>query len=157
MSLFANPWCFFSILLVIVLLLIAAALLNRQRAAAPAAAPPEQPQPVRNPAVTATAPFEALAALHERLSAMHQHLPAESEDARWLAGYIHDLRSVMDDVYWELEQARGTERTVLLTRLDDAVARFNHALARYLSTTIDRATDRTALHTQLEQLRRTLH
>ncbi|HEX6291304.1 MAG TPA: hypothetical protein VFZ66_19125 [Herpetosiphonaceae bacterium] len=154
---FENPWCLFSLLLLICLLLIAAALLSysrsRQRPALRPAPPEQPPRPAWQPEVTATAPFEALLAIQERLADMQRHLTPGSDDARWLEGFRNDLRNVMDDVYWELYHAQDDTRDALLERLDAEVARLNQTIGAHISATISRETDRSALHTQLDRLR----
>ena len=155
---FGNLWCLVGALLLVFLLLVAAALLSRSRAQTRATrrlAPPRT-APIRSREITASAPFEALAALRERLIELQRHLPPGSEDARWLAGYVHDLHNVMDDMYWELYQAEGATRGRLLERLSVEVGRLDQTIRAHLSTAINEATDREALHTQLERLRHTL-
>lgn len=157
LAVFQNPWCLVGGLLLVFLLLVAAALLSRSRAQTRATqrlAP--RPTPIRNREITASAPFEALAALRERLVELQRHLPPGSEDARWLAGYVHDLHNVMDDIYWELYQSEGAARAALLERLSLEVGRLDQTIGAQLSTTINETTDRGALHAQLERLRRTL-
>lgn len=158
---FGNPWCLVGALLLVFLLLVAAALLSRSRAQTRARSTrrldqPPRPAPVRSREITASAPFEALAALRERLIELQRHLPPGSEDARWLAGYVHDLHNVMDDMYWELYQAEGAVRGRLLERLSVEVGRLDQTIRAHLSTAINETTDREALHTQLERLRHTL-
>lgn len=161
---FENPWCLFSLLLTIALLLIAAALLSYSRSRSHRAALHSErashdvrvPQPARDlhaPEITATAPYEALLVIQERLADMQRHLPAHSEDARWLEGYRNDLRNVMDDVYWELYHTPEAERHRLLERLDREVARLNQTIGAHISARISRDDDRAALRTQLDRLR----
>jgi hypothetical protein len=155
---FENPWCLFSLLLLICLLLIAAALLSYSRTKArpaplPATPPRSANPPARQHQYTATAPFEALLAIQERLADMQRHLPPHSDDARWLEGYRNDLRNVLDDLYWELYQTQGSARAALLERLDREVARFNQTIGSHISATISQTNDRAALHAQLERLR----
>ncbi|HEY0603683.1 MAG TPA: hypothetical protein VGD58_12265 [Herpetosiphonaceae bacterium] len=157
---FENPWCLFSLLLTIALLLIAAALLSysrsRSRSMLPRSERDRVPQPsldLRQPEITATAPYEALLVIQERLADMQRHLPAHSEDARWLEGYRNDLRNVMDDVYWELYHTSEEARQALLARLDREVAQLNQTIGAHISARISRDADRTALRTQLDRLR----
>jgi hypothetical protein len=153
---FENPWCFFSLLLLVCLLLLAAALLSYSRSRSRALAVPTMPEPPRDTRqrqLTATAPFEALLTIQERLAAMQRHLPPGSEDARWLEGYRNDLRNVLDDVYWALYHTPETGRTMLLERLDGEVARLNQTIGTHIAATISRDADRAALHAQLDQLR----
>jgi hypothetical protein len=153
---FENPWCLFSLLLLICLLLMAAALLSYSRSRSRPISVPSAPKPPhteRQLELTATAPFEALLAIQERLAAMQRHLPPGTEDARWLEGYRNDLRNVLDDVYWALYHTPETGRTALLSRLDGEVARFNQTIGSHIAATISRDSDRAALHAQLEQLR----
>jgi hypothetical protein len=149
-----NPWCLFSLLLIIVLLLSAAALESRSRsrfAKKTRSEPPQNPiPPLHRPTA---APLEALAALYDRLADVHRHLPRGSDDECWLHAYLHDLRSVMDDLYWSWEQASERERGALLAKWDVEVARLDHAITTQLATTIEPTTDRDALHRQLERLR----
>ena len=153
---FENPWCFFSLLLLVCLLLLAAALLSYSRSRsrpAPLPALPQPPRATRQGQLTATAPFEALLTIQERLAAMQRHLPQGSEDARWLEGYRNDLRNVLDDVYWALYHTPEKGRTALLERLDREVARFNQTIGSHIAATISSDSDRAALHAQLDQLR----
>ncbi|HEY0736816.1 MAG TPA: hypothetical protein VGD69_17995 [Herpetosiphonaceae bacterium] len=157
---FENPWCLFSLLLTIALLLIAAALLSysrsRRRSAPSRSEHVRVPQPsheLRQPEITATAPYEALLVIQERLADMQRHLPTYSEDARWLEGYRNDLRNVMDDVYWELYHTSEDARQALLDRLDREVAQLNQTISAHISARISRDADRAALRTQLDRLR----
>lgn len=172
-AILTTPACFVGLLLLIVLLLIAAALVARgqrpqptipppiERRPTPESAAPRPPRPTpESPsipydrAVIASAPFEALAALRERLADVQRHLPPDSEDALWLQGYLNDLRNVTDDVYWGVREARGEERNLLLDRLAAEVARLDRTISTQLATRLDRHTDRVALHDQLDRLRR---
>lgn len=151
-----NPWCLTSVLLLIVLLVVAAALVSRERARAAGVRQPLQataPRPPRLHQITATAPFEALQALGERLAEIQRHLPPGSEDARWLQSYRNDLRNVQDDVYWGLFSASDSDRTHLLQRLDKEVGQLERIVGERLSATLSATTDRSALHAQLDQLR----
>ena len=164
---FENPWCLFGLLLTIALLLIAAALLSysrsRSRAVPLHRVPVSKDVPHSNrslhpsyepqPEITATAPYEALVAIQERLADMQRHLPAHSQDARWLEGYRNDLRNVMDDVYWELFHTSETERQQLLARLDREVAQLSQTIGAHISARISRDADRAALRAQLDRLR----
>lgn len=157
---FENPWCLFSLLLIIALLLIAAALLSYSRSRSrpiplhTQGSRVSQPSSdLRQPEITATAPYEALLVIQERLADMQRHLPSHSEDARWLEGYRNDLRNVMDDVYWELYHTSDADRQALLERLDREVARFNQTIGAHISARISHDADRSALRTQLDRLR----
>lgn len=153
-----NPWCLVGGLLVIFLLLIAAALQARSRAQTRATRRlTPKPEPARSRAVTATAPYEALTALRERLIELQRHLAPDSDDSRWLAGYLHDLHNVMDDIYWSLYQSEDAPRVRLLEQLSVEVGRLDRAINEHLATELGAATDRTALHTQLDRLRRALN
>lgn len=157
LAVLGNPWCLFSLLLLIILLLVAGALVSRSRARS-SGAPREVSRPPNAPArlheLAATAPFEALQALGERLAEIQRHLPPNSDDARWLQGYRNDLRNVQDDVYWGLFNASGAERTALLNRLGQEVGQLEQTVGERLATTISATTDRDALHAQLDHLRR---
>lgn len=157
LAVLGNPWCLSSLFLLIVLLLMAAALVSRSRARAAVA-----PEHVRIPTtgsarlhqLTATAPFEALQALGERLAEIQRHLPPDSPDARWLQGYRNDLRNVQDDVYWGLINVPEAERDALLNRLGQEVGQLERTVGERLSATISATTDRDGLHAQLDHLRR---
>jgi predicted transcriptional regulator len=161
LALLGNPWCVAGALLTVVLLLTAAALRARERAYARPARPTQRleprPQLSRSREITATAPFEALSALRERLAELQRHLPVGSEDARWLAGYRHDLGNVIDDMYWEVYRTEGAARVTLLEQLSVEVGRLDRTISTQLSTAIGETTDRAALHAQLDHLRRTLN
>lgn len=149
-----NPWCLLSLLLIIVLLVFGAALQSRSRSrfAERIRSEPAEP-PIRRFHPPTAAPLEALAALYDRLADVHRHLPRGSDDERWLHAYLHDLRSVMDDLYWSWEQASERDRAALLAKWDTEVARLDHVVSTQLATTIEPTTDRDALHRQLERLR----
>lgn len=146
--------CFFVLLVLIVLLLIAAALMAQSRRTQPAIPQPERRVFVQRHDVVATAPFEALRALSDRLHEIQRHLPPD--DARWLASYLNDLRNVTDDVYWELNAAQEPQRSALLTRLAHEVEQLDRLLTARLGATLGHEADRGALEAQLDQLRRSI-
>jgi hypothetical protein len=141
-----NPWCLFSLLLLICLLLIAGALVSWSRQVA------IRTQPLQH-AIIATAPFEALNALYTRLAELQHHVPAGSDDARWLASYVHDLRSVIDEAYFACEHLRGTQRQRFLEHLGSEVARLDQHINTHIDAKISRSSDRQALRAQLERVR----
>lgn len=158
---FENPWCLFTLLLIIALLLIAAALVSLSRRTEvqppPRRAPAPQPRSVaQHHQVIATAPYEALLALRDRLHEFQRHMPPNSDDARWLQGFLNDLRNVIDDVYWELGAAQESQRVVLLERLADQVAQFDQAVTARLVARPAAPDVRVALEEQLEQVRRSI-
>lgn len=158
-ALVENPWCLSSLLLVIVLLVIAAALVARRRALPAQTQRLVQqaaPRTVRFHEHTATAPFEALTVIEQRLGDMQRHLPPDSDDARWLEAYRNDLRNVMDDVYWALYHATGADRSALLERLDREVALLDQAISAELVAQLSITPQRAGLHAQLEQLRQSI-
>ena len=161
MLILASPGCLLFLLLVIALLLIAAALLNRSqnKAVEPAPLPVEPPRqtiPVQRHEIIASAAYEALAASRERLHEFLRRLPPDSDDARWLNGYLNDLRNVMDDVYWELDAAQRGDLGRLLNVLGAEVARLNQEImGLWEAQFIDTAT-RAALEMQLDEVRRSV-
>jgi uncharacterized protein YicC (UPF0701 family) len=154
LAFFGTPWCWFILLLLIAVLLIAAALHDRR--IRHESARDDQYESERRHDLVATAPFESLAALRERLSDMRRHLPEDSNDARWLTGYLHDLENVMDDLYWDLHQADESRRERLLERLRDQVARLDHTVGARLEARLSQRTDRDRLRVELERLRRVI-
>ena len=153
MRMLTNPACLFTLLLLIMLLLVATALVSRSRTTRAQAQPKRLPSP-RLREIVATAPLEALAALQERLAEVQRHLPPGSDDAHWLEAYIHDLRNVADDLYWELYRAAEDHRAQLLERLGVEVARLDQAIGQHIGATLTHTTDRDVLYTQLDQVRR---
>lgn len=155
-ALVENPWCLLSLLLLIVLLVIAAALVAHSRTRSIQTrrlVPQAVPRTVRLHEHTATAPFEALTVIEQRLAELQRDLLPDSDEARWLLAYRHDVRSVMDDVYWALYHASGAQRIALLQRLDREVAQLDQTIGRELMTQISDTTNREGLHAQLERLR----
>lgn len=103
--------------------------------------------------IAASAPLEALAALHTRLIELQQYLPPGSSDARWLGAFAGRLRLVMDDAYTRLEATPPPARERLLERLDREVAALAGVVNLQLGASLSDGTDRQALDAQLGALR----
>lgn len=161
MLILASPGCLIVLLLIIVLLIIAAALLNRHQNRPVEALPiPVESQrqaiPVQRHEIVASAAYEALAASRERLHEFWRQLPSDSDDSRWLNGYLNDLRNVMDDVYWELDAAQRGELGRLLNLLGAEVARLNQVVMELWEAQFIDARIRAALEMRLEEVRRSV-
>jgi hypothetical protein len=141
-----NPWCLFSLLLLVCLLLVAGALVSFSRQTV---ARPQHHQHT----IIATAPFEALNALHMRLAELQRHVPAGSDDARWLASYLHDLRTVIDEVYLACHQVPSSQQQRFLERLGAEVARLDYQINTHIAAKIGPWEDRQTLRAQLERVR----
>lgn len=154
-----QPWCFATLLGVCVLLFLGAALQVRQQRAARFASPqvlgfPPETYPVRS--VAASAPLEALVALEARLQELQRHLPPNSSDARWLAGFLRQLRATMDYIYDRLAACPPQQHAALLARIGSEVASLDGVVNLHLGATLNRSTDRDALEAQLDALRESI-
>ena len=150
--LFANAWCL--IIAVMLVLMLGAMTLISARARRewrrvqgyPAGRFPKGQ-------LAASAPLEALAALHTRLVELQQYLPPGSNDARWLGAFAGRLRLVMDAAYARLETTPPQARARLLERLDREVAALAGVVNLQLGASLSDGTDRQALEAQLAALR----
>jgi predicted transcriptional regulator len=109
-----------------------------------------------NREIAATAPLEALAAIHARLQEIHRHLPPRSEDARWLASFTDHLRHVMNRAYARLEAAQEPLRADVLDQLTWEVEELANVVDMQLSARLADETDRHALETRLVALHASL-
>ena len=146
-----NPWCLVLGIAFVLLLVSAAALVARaERARTTTRGYPTDQYPTRR--LIASAPLESLANIHARLLDLHHHLPAGSEDARWLGWFARRLRTVMDEAYDRLEAAPPTLQTSLLERLAVEVEALAGVVNLQLGATLSQGTDRQALEAQLAAL-----
>ena len=152
---FENPWCLVLIVMLVGLLLGAAAIIVRaERARSTTIGFPAASYPTRH--LTASAPLEALAALHARLLDLQRQMPPGSDDARWLRWFAGRLRDTMDDAYARLEAAPAPIQHRLLDRLGVEVAALAGVVNLQLGAAPAHGTDRQALEAQLAALRAAL-
>jgi hypothetical protein len=159
MQLFApiveNAWCLVLAVGFAVLLISAALLVARsERANARMLGFP----PTRYPAhqLTASAPMDALAALHTRLIHLQARLPAGSDDARWMDWFARQLRHGMDEAYTRLNEASPAVQAAMLERLEVEVEALAGVVNLQLGATLTPGADRQALEAQLAALRASL-
>ena len=151
-----NIWCLVLFVALAALIVGAAWIVARaERVQATARGYPASRYPTRR--LAASAPFEALAALHARLLDLQRQLPAGSDDARWLGWFARRLRLVMDEAYTRLEAAPPELQPGLLDRLSVEVEALASAINLQLGATLSGGTDRQALEAQLAALRASLH
>src|SRR3954470_6984576 len=139
MELFApileNLWCLVLALAFVVLLVTAALLVARaERASTRTVGFPRTRYPAHQ--LAASAPMDALAALHARLLQLQARLPAGSDDARWVGWFARQIRGGMDEAYAWLEAASPTAQTVMLERLEVEVEALAGVVNLQLGATI---------------------
>ena len=150
-----NPWCLVLVVALVVLVFGAAFMVARaERAGRTEPGYPAGRYPLRR--LAASAPLEALAALHAGLLDLQHRLPPGSDDARWLAWFTGRLRLVMDEAYERLETAPPAAQPGLLDRLAVEVEALGSAINLQLGATLSHGTDRQALEAQLAALRASL-
>ena len=115
---------------------------------------PDSAFPTRR--LAASAPLEALAALHARLLELQQHVPAGSDDRRWLRAFTGRLRAVMDEAYARLEATPPPVQGTLLDRLAVEVEALAGVVNLQLGAMGSHGADRQALDAQLAALRAAL-
>jgi hypothetical protein len=150
-----NVWCLVLAIAFAVLLATAALLVARaERASGRTLGFPRTRYPAHQ--LTASAPMDALAALHSRLLQLEARLPAGSDDARWVGWFARQLRHGMDEAYSWLEGASPAAQAVMLEHLEVEVEALAGVVNLQLGATITPGADRQALEAQLAALRASL-
>ena len=150
-----NPWLLLLVVLLALVIVSGAILVayeDRRRRRMPGF--PDGAFPTRR--LAASAPLEALAALHARLLEMQQRLPAGSDDRRWLHAFTGRLRGAMDEAYTRLEAAPAQAQATLLDQLAIEVEALAGVVNLQLGAMGSHGADRQALDAQLAALRATL-
>lgn len=150
-----NPWIFV-LIAVFTLLVVGAAMVvaRAERARSATVGFPTATYPTRR--LVASAPLEAMAALHARLLELHRRLPPGSDDRRWLLWFASRLRDAMDEAYARLDAAPPSVQGNMIERLGLEVEALASVVNLQLSTTSAKGADRQALEAQLAALRASL-
>jgi hypothetical protein len=115
-------------------------------------------QPATSPTrrLPAPAPLEALLALHTRVVEIQRRLPADADEARWLAWFAGRLLASTDEAGARLEALSPAARSNLLERLALEVEALAGVLNLQLGAAPTGDVDRQALEAQLAALRSAL-
>ena len=150
-----NPWLLLLVLLLALVIISGAILVAYEdRRRRRMLGYPDGAFPTRR--LAASAPLEALAALHARLLELQQRLPPGSDDLRWLRTYTGRLRGVMDEAYSRLEAAPAHAQGKLLDQLAAEVEALAGVANLQLGVMLSHGADRQALDAQLAALRAVL-